>query len=433
MSDTTQQAVAEGGAYEVLKSRLTHQGEHLKSLSQTFNQTRQQVFGGQELSLVGKANVQTDARCIPIDMAQVNQQLLFGYHVQVGMKAAPSLNDVFGLYQLHENDGTFRVEPVAIESSFLSDNRFVHEFTELFTYYRDAKLLQISRQESILYIAFQIGMRPEDRKVFRFQLNADSVEYLDSFGHASLENTVQQDIEWTPTTRDDHVLGDHPHVSIRDKLFIECVGGDLTIKVEDNTTDGKGIYREEVEDPHQSLADAHIDYAFIGDLIALRVKPNREKHSRYFVYNPLNQSVVRADALGQSLKALPEEHGLLYANGYVLANGEHKRFDFPTEHLKFFQKIISPNGEDILFFFFDAENGYYISYAYNLIEKRFEAPMESHGYSLYPDGRMLVFQLSENAEASTIHPLRIWDTPFSTPEHYAKVNAMSDGGSRCST
>lgn len=175
--------------------------------------------------------------------------------------------------------------------------------TELFTYYRDAKLSQISRQESTLYIAFQIGMRPEDRKVFRFQINAHSIEYIDSLGQNALTSVPQHDFDWIPTTRDDHVLGDHPHVSIQDKLFVECVGGDLTIKVEDNTKDGKGIYREDVEDPHQSVADAHIDYAFVGDLIALRVKPNREKHARYFLYNSVTQSVVRADALGEAQNA----------------------------------------------------------------------------------------------------------------------------------
>ncbi len=430
MSDMTQQAVSEGSAYEILKARLSQQGHQLRSLSQHFNQQRQEVFGGQELCLVGKANVQTDARCIPIDMAQVNQQLLFGYHVYVGMKATPSLEDVFGLYQLHEADNaTFRIEPVSLEESFLSDSRFLHELTELFTYYRDAKLSQISRQESILYIAFQIGMRPEDRKVFRFQLTADSVNYLDSQGHVPLENAVQHDFEWIATNRNDHVLGDHPHVSIQDKLFVECVGGDLTIKVEDNTSDGKGIYSEAVEDAHQSVADAEIDYAFIGDLIALKILPNREKSARYFVYNPLNQSVIRTDALEVSAKLLPEEHGLLCSNGFVLANGEHKQFDLPWSDLKFFQKIISPNGEDILFFFFNIIDGYYVSFSYNMIEKQFSAPMESHGFSLYPDGRMLVFQLSENAEASTIHPLRIWDTPFSTPEHYAQINATSDNSS----
>ncbi len=143
----------------------------------------------------------------------------------------------------------------------------------------------------------------------------------------------------------------------------------------------------------------------------------------------MTQSVVRADALGASAKTLPEDHGVLYANGYVLSNGEDKQFAFDADQLKFFQQITSPNGEDILYIFFNAVEGYYIAYTYNLIEKKFEAPMESHGYSLYPDGRWLVFQLSENEEASTIHPMRIWDTPFSTPEHYAKVNAQTQGSS----
>lgn len=430
MSEMTQQAVSEGGAYEVLKARLSQQGENLKRLSQQFNQERQQVFGGQELSLVGKVNVQTSARSIPIDMAQVNQQLLFGYHVRLGMKAIPSLSDVFGLYQLHENqDSTFRIEPISVEESFLSDAKFLHEFTELFTYYQDAKLSQISRKENILYIAFQIGMRPEDRKVFRFQLTGTSVDFLDSNGHLNLDGATQHDFEWKQTSRDDHIMGEHPHVSIEEKLFVECVGGDLTIKIEDNTEDGKGIYNEEVEDAYQSVADAQIEYAFIDELIALKIKPNREKNWRYFIYNPLNQSVVRADALGISGKVLPEEHGLLYANGYVLANGETKQFDFSWQDLRFFQTISSPNGEDVIYFFFNMAEGYYVSYTYNMIEKQFSAPMESNGFSLYPDGRMLVFQVSDNQEASTIHPLRVWDTPYSTPEHYAKVNATTDNAS----
>ncbi len=429
MSETTQQAVTEGGAYEILKSRLSSQGSQLKSISQQFNLQRQDIFGGQELSLIGKANVATLARSIPVDMAQVNQQLLFGYRVHVGMKATPALEDVFGLYQLHENDGTFRIEPIDLQGSFLMDARFVHEFSELFTYYRDAKLSQISRQENVLYIAFQIGMRPEDRKVFRFQLNQNSIEYLDSLGHASLESAPQHDFDWIETTRDDHVLGTHPHISIQDKLFVECVGGDLSIKIEDNTEDGKAIYQEPVDDPHQSIADADIAYAIIGDLVALRVLPNREKHQRYFIYNPLNQTVTRSDAIGVSAKALPEEHGVLYSHGYVLANGESKQFELSWQALKFFQKVISPNGEDQLYFFFNVLDGHYVLYSYNMIEKQFSAPMESHGFSLYPDGRMLVFQASENAEASTIHPLRVWATPFSTAEYYASHSSQIDASS----
>lgn len=429
MSETTQQAVTGGSSYEVLKSRLAQQGSQLKDTSHQLNQRRVDVFGGQDLSLIGKVNVQTSAKCVPVDMAQVDSQLLFGFEVSVGLKAQPSLSDVFGLYQFHETDGVFRMEPQSVEESFLADPRFLREFTELFTYYQDARLSQISRQETLLYIAFQIGMRAEDRKVFRFQINKHSIEYSDSQGHQSLESSVQHDFDWIETGREDHVLGDHPHVSICDRIFVECVGGDLTIKVEDHTKDGKGIYQELVEDPHQSVADAKIDYAFIGDLIVLRVLPNREKAYRYFIYNPLNQTVTRADAMLVSAKALPEDHGILYSHGYVLSNGESKAFDIDWENLKFFQKVTSPNGEDVLYFFFDMVKGYYVAYTYNMIEKQFSAPMESHGFSLYPDGRMLVFELFENADASTIHPLRVWDTPFSTMEYYSAYCEKTDTSS----
>jgi len=285
------EAVSEGGAYDVLKSRLSQQGNTLKTLTQRFNQKRQQAFGGSEFALTGKANVQTDTRCIPVDMAQVNGQLLFGYQVYVGLKATPSLNDVFGLYSLHDNDGTYRMESSTLEDSFLNDGQFKHEFTELFTYYKDARLSQISRRENILYIAFQIGMRAEDRKVFRFEITKSTVRYLDAQGQTSLTDAVQHDFEWVMTTREDHVNGEHPHVSIQDKLFVECVGGDLTIKVENNTAQGHGIYAEPVDDAYQSVADAEISYAVVGDLTLLRILPNREKDERYFIYNPLTQQV----------------------------------------------------------------------------------------------------------------------------------------------
>ncbi|MGF1725409.1 DNA repair ATPase [Photobacterium nomapromontoriensis] len=432
MTETTHNAiddaVSEGGAYEVLKARLSQQGETLKDLSQQFNLKRQQTFGGSDFALIGKANVQTNSRCVPVDMAQVNGQILFGYQVYVGLKASPALSDVFGVYTLNESDGTYRLDPIQLEASFLNDAQFTHEFSELFTYYKDARLSQISRQEDILYLAFQIGMRSEDRKVFRFEITAEKVRYLDSLGQVSLNDAPQHDFSWVATGRNDHINGDHPHVSIADKLFVECVGGDLTIKIEDNTDEGQGIYRELVEDAHQSVADAEISYAFVGDLIVLKVLPNREKHTRYFIYNPINQQVIRTDALSVSGKALPENHGLLYPRGYVLTGGEHKHFDGDWQHLRFFHKIASPNGEDVLYFFFNVEKGYYVIYVYNLIEKAFSAPMHSHGCSLYPDGRMLMFRVSENAEASTIHPLRIWNTPFMVPEHYAHHHQQQKQG-----
>ena len=69
---------------------------------------------------------------------------------------------------------------------------------------------------------------------------------------------------------------------------METVGGDLTVKVEDNTDDGLGIYREPVEDADQTLDDAEIFYAIVGNLILLKIKPFRYENdclNRQIVYN----------------------------------------------------------------------------------------------------------------------------------------------------
>ncbi len=145
-------------------------------------------------------------------------------------------------------------------------------------------------------------MRAEDRKVFRFEIGKNAVRYLDAQGQRALASAQQHDFEWVMTTRDDHISGEHPHVSIKDRLFVECVGGDLTIKVENNTEQGQGIYDEPVDDAYQTIADAEIAYAEVGDLILLKMLPNREKEYRYFIFNSLNLQVVRADAIGISAK-----------------------------------------------------------------------------------------------------------------------------------
>ncbi|MFY0675659.1 MAG: DNA repair ATPase [Neptuniibacter sp.] len=384
------------------------------------NNARQEVFGTSSTELIGKVNVHTLNSCLPVDMAQVNDQLLFGYEVFVGLKAAPEVKDVFGLYTLHETDGQFRIESLPLDGTFLDDPRFTRSFNELYRYYQNAKLSQISRRDHWLYVVFQIGSRPEDRKVYRWQLkHGGLVEYVDDQGHQELDGLVhQQDVEWIETSRQDHIAGDFPHISINDKLFVECVGGDLTVKLENNTQEGKGVYSEAVDDPHQTVADAMVSYAEVSTFILLKIRPNREKHDRYFVFDSLTEKVVRVDSLGQCCKLLPEDHGLLFANGYALANGEVKLFQDDWGGMQFFHTLRAPNGEDAFYIFFDPLQGAYLQYQYNLIEKTVSPPVYSHGYSLYPDGRMLVFRVSENADASKTHPMRIWQTPFMTSDVY---------------
>ncbi|WP_415905941.1 DNA repair ATPase [Neptuniibacter sp. QD72_48] len=418
--DVLNQAVESGGAYEILKARLASQGAELKGLVDQLNKARQEAFGASSTELVGKVNVHTQNNCLPVDMAQVNDQLLFGYQVFVGLKAAPEVKDVLGLYRLSETDGQFRIDSEPLADSFLDDPRFVHSFNELFRYYSDAKLVQISRRDFWLFVVFQIGSRPEDRKVYRWQLkNSGAIEYVDDQGHKELDGVGNQlDVDWRETGRKNHITGDYPHVSINDRIFVECVGGDLTVKLENNTQEGRGIYSEPVEDPHQTVADAEISYAEVSSFILLRIRPNREKDYRYFVYDSLTEKVQRVDSIGQCCKLLPEDHGLLFANGYALANGELKLFQDDWSGMQFFHDIHAPNGEDAFYIFFDPQHGAYLQYQYNLIEKTVSPPVYSHGYSLYPDGRMLVFRVSDNAEASKTHPMRIWQTPFMSADLY---------------
>ena len=82
---------------------------------------------------------------------------------------------------------------------------------------------------------------------------------------------LEFNFQWINPTPSDVRHGDNPHVSIQDRVFVECVGGDLTIKIEDNTATGDGIYSEPVEDRNQKLDDAEIQYAIQGALILIKI------------------------------------------------------------------------------------------------------------------------------------------------------------------
>ncbi|MGV8546605.1 DNA repair ATPase, partial [Pseudomonas aeruginosa] len=77
------------------------------------------------------------------------------------------------------------------------------------------------------------------------------------------------DFRWLRATREMVVEGRFPDLSILDTLFVETIGGDLTINVENNTAVGLGIYREEVMDKTQSLDDAQVECARLGSRLLL--------------------------------------------------------------------------------------------------------------------------------------------------------------------
>jgi len=422
--DVTESLVAESGSYELLKKRLSDQGTRLQQKTQTLNEARLAEFGRSTQALILRTRARTENNCVARDLTRIGDLLLFGYNVFIGLRQETAVSDVFSLYRLSEGEGNEELEPVPLAGTFLDDPRFVADFRELYTYYKQSSILQLRVHQHKLFAAFQIGEKITDVRVFRWNLEKDGkLKYIDNRGEREIALPPAHDFEWIETTRAQHVGGRHPHVNILDIVFVETVGGDLTVKIENNTETGLGIYAEPVEDKNQSLADASIAYAELGSLILLKVRPYREKEDRYLVFNRLTNSVVRIDAIGRSCVQLPEDHGLIFPGGYYLRSGEYKEFDLPasaTAHLRFKRMVRSPNGEDVLYIFYDPQAGQYALFSYNLIEKSLSTPILCHGYARYDDGRILVFQ-ADNEEPTRNHPMQLWKTPFSSEEHSARA------------
>jgi len=420
-ADAVDQAVAQGGAYEVLRRRLVEQGARLRGIVEGLNARRLQEFGDSRMEVVGRFRIRSEHNCIGRDIVQVGDDLLlFGYNVYIGLKKTTRVEDVFGLYRLVEGPDGYDVTPVDPKDTFLADPGFVRDFTELYAYYKHARLLQLIKRDGKLLAAFQIGERSDDVRVFRWAIsNAGELAWIDSRGERDISLPPPFDFEWTRATRDLMVAGRHPHLNILDTVFVETTGGDLTIKVENNTDTGQGVYAEPVEDGTQSLDDATIDFAKVGSLVLLKVLPYRESQWRGLIYNTLTGAVVRNDAIVQACVQLPEDHGVIFPGGYYLQNGEHKAFDASMQGMQYKRTIRSPNGEDVMYVFYEREAGRSALFVYNTIRRELQNPVFGHGYAFLQDGRMVLFH-AEGDAPTRIHPMQVWQTPFTSDEFAAR-------------
>ncbi len=407
-----EQAVTEGGAYDVIRQRLSEQGRNIDGLISKINSERQSEFGTTEMKVLGRMRLRTENNCQAKDLVIVNDKVLFGYNVFIGLKKETKIEDVLSLYQLSDNDGQYDLKRIPIDNSFLADSRFQEEFNELYTYYKDASLSQLVVKNGRLLAAFSIGQKLSDIRVFRWQISSDGkqLDYIDNRGERDIQLPASQDFVWTTCSRDDVVDGRNPHINILDTLFVDCSRGDITIKVEDNTNSGLGIYSEAVEDGNQSLDDAEFHFCDLGQMILLKIKPYQEENFRYLVFNKSSQSILRIDEIGDACISLPEDHGIIFPGGYYLTNGEHKRFDDNISGLVYKRTLRSPNGEDVMYVFYQPETNVIALYAYNLINRTLQNPQFGHGYGIYEDGKMIIFYAED--EPNRVHPIQIWQTPY---------------------
>lgn len=403
---TEQNQQLEGGTYEIIKNRLQKNGNDLSGRLEKLNQARKEVFGSIEMKLISNQRIETQHECIARDIFSIGRYCIFGYNIRMGLKNI-ELQDVFSIYEFKDDHSYKEVGLDLIRPR--GSEKFEADFKSLYRYSKEVYFLKFARDknEPFFYMVFKDG---NGTKTFKWEIKEDQLIYDSSPGDKNYRYPNQFEFEWQSVRMDMYRQGPHPHISILDKVFVETVDGDLTIKIEDNTDTGKGIYAEEVKHANQKVSDATVNYADLGNLIALRIKPYQEEF-RYFVYNVKLQTVQRVDALAHSGVLLPNEQGLIFANGFYLQTGDFKMFDkTPGQNKLFEQHLQSPNGEDHLYVFHSPEDGAYILLSYNVIEQTVTTPIVCNGYSLFPDGELCYFRSEDTKTAH--HLVQVWQTPY---------------------
>lgn len=418
--------VQEGSAFETIQRRLKEQGGQLREQVSGLNQAREEVFGSAGMNVLGRARVRTENNAIARDVVRLGDKLLFGFNLQLGLRKSLAVEDVFRLYHLNDGDSGFEMTEAAIEGSFLTDARFATDFRELQQYYNTATLSQLVILKGMLLMAFRIGDKLDDLRVFRWELKPDGNvnRYVDNRGERDLTFPDRFSFPWKTVGRDSQVQGRSPHLNIADTLFVDNLRGNITFKVENNTATGEGIYQDAVESDSQSLDDASFDYADLGEILLVRILPFNEKHWRYYLFNRTQRKVERVDAMAGSVASLPDNHGLIFPSGYYLTTGELKTFQIPEGDFRLKRALRSPNGEDMLYVFYEQLTGQVILFRYNLIRKQADVPLIGHGFALFENGHLVVFNADN--EPTLVHPLQVWETPFTSESFHAQASVAND-------
>ncbi len=401
--DKDQKNILEEGTYEIIQGRLQKQKEALQNRLGQLNQERSKVFGSVETKLIANNRINTENNCVARDIITIGDISIFGYNVHFGLRTEVKLDDVFSIYSY---DGNQFIDK---NLDYLNNDVFILDFTNLYKYYRNTIFSKFAIIGNYLHMVFQLSESVSDIKTFKWLISDGSLTYIDNRSEHEFVFPNQHEYQWQEVSREAHFYGKHPHISILDKVFVETVGGDLTIKIENNTDDGKGIYNENVTHVDQTLDDGQYRFADLGNLIVLEIKPFQEA-TRYFVYNHKIQEVKRINSIKDAAILLPNDQGIIFSNGYYLKSGAFKIFDNQLSDLKFQDKITSQNGEDFFYVFYQESTGLYVLMSYNVIEQEVKTPIICNGFTFLKNGELCYFK--DNEDQVRHHVIQIWQTPF---------------------
>lgn len=83
--NVTNNAVAEGGSYELIQRRLSALGSDLNKQIKQLNEDRINTFGSTDMNVDARVRVRTEHNCVARDIAAIGDTLLFGYNVFLGL------------------------------------------------------------------------------------------------------------------------------------------------------------------------------------------------------------------------------------------------------------------------------------------------------------------------------------------------------------
>ncbi|MFE7600044.1 DNA repair ATPase [Streptomyces sp. NPDC057494] len=394
--------------YTVLRDRLSARATELARRAGALNEARIEAFGSGELALTDTRHLGSERARVPQDLVAVGDGLLLlGSRPSGATLSEVSVADVL---TLHDRD--LNPLPEQAVPGLLDDPDFVREFSALHRYYRGARLVRLRRTEGRILAVFRTGEQGDDLRVLRWSVGpTGETRFLDARGERDHVLPPSDDLGWVETTRDDHVPGRHPRISLAGRLYVSTAGGTLTVRTDGDTDTAGAVHTEPVDEPLQSLADAEVSHATVGALILVRIRPYKEEVRRHLVFNTLTGTVVRLDGIGQACLRLPEDEGIVFPGGYCLASGAVKTFDTDTEGLAFDRTVRSPDGEHLLYVFRTRDEGRTLLLPYDLIGKEIATPVVCRGYALLDDGTMAVLRGGSD-EPGRVHPVQIWRTPY---------------------
>ena len=419
--------VVPASTYQLLRNRLHAVADRLQAAADEVNQSRAEAFATVPLALAEQDRLRTEQPSQPRDVIGLGDLLLFGFNIGGSLGRTRTVHDAFSLFRVQRaaaTDWNFNEVPQDDPASFLTDAGFVRDLGELFTYYADTRLLKLQVVGNRLLMVFSVGSNDGDVRILRWQLDANGVpSYIDAYGDHDLATTAVFDFTWTEAARELIAEGRWRHYAIDGALYIGIEKQQLEFRIDDVVVGGRTVHTEPLAE-EQAIDELNIAYASLGDVLLVKVQPYREAAARFYIYNRLTRAVLRTDAIGRNCHQLPEGQGVVFPGGYHLQNGETKVFSVPTEsgsgpanNFEFHASHKSPNGEDILYAYYNGHSGEYLLCAYNVVSRTMATPVVADGYALFDDG--LIVTIRHAAEAQRVHAVGVYTSPFCATDRYS--------------